>query len=111
MRREQELLKKIQMVEEKVIEQDYLQELEDLYYELLQYKNFKFKVTDHSILRYLQRIELIPISKARYLILSSVENFVKKIKKEYLKDIRYKLLIDKIVYIIQNKTIITVEKK
>jgi len=111
MRREQELLKKIQMVEEKVIEQDYLQELEDLYSELLQYKNFKFKVTDHSILRYLQRIELIPISKARYLILSSVENFVKKIKKEYLKDIRYKLLIDKIVYIIQNKTIITVEKK
>ena len=109
--RENELLKKIQMVEEKVIEQDYLQELEDLYYELLQYKNFKFKVTDHSILRYLQRIELIPISKARYLILSSVENFVKKIKKEYLKDIRYKLLIDKIVYIIQNKTIITVEKK
>ena len=109
--RENELLKKIQMVEEKVIEQDYLQELEDLYSELLQYKNFKFKVTDHSILRYLQRIELIPISKARYLILSSVENFVKKIKKEYLKDIRYKLLIDKIVYIIQNKTIITVEKK
>jgi len=110
---EQELLKKIQKIEEKVIEQDYHKDLEKLYLELLQIKNFRYKVTDHSILRYLQRIELISVSKARYMILSSVEKFVQKklYKKEYLKNIRWKLGIENVVYIIENRTIITVEKK
>lgn len=86
-------------------------ELENVYYQLSNIKHFDYKITDHSIVRYLQRVELIPVSEARYKILSSIQNFMDTVKPKLnlLKNNTFELRLNGIIYVIKNKTIITIK--
>ena len=86
-------------------------ELENVYYQLSDISKFDYKITDHSVVRYLQRVELIPISEARYKILSSIQNFMDTVKPKLnlLKNNTFELRLNGIIYVIRNKTIITVK--
>lgn len=85
--------------------------LEELYQTLNQKTVFRFKTTDHSIIRYLQRVELCPVSEARYKILSTLEHYfdTKHDLYEKMKNISFKLQIDGIIYVVSKKRVITVE--
>lgn len=105
--------KKLIDVTEKLVEKRKIinTELENVYYQLANNKNFDYKITDHSLVRYLQRVELIPISEARYKILSSIQNFMDTVKPKLnlLKNNTFELRLNNVIYVIRNKTIITVK--
>lgn len=73
--------------------------------------NFEYKITDHAIVRYLQRVELIPVSEARYKILSAIQKFMYTVKPKLnlLKNNTFELRLDSIIYVIKNKTVITIK--
>jgi hypothetical protein len=82
--------------------------IDELYSNLNEKVKFDFKVTDHAILRYLQRIELIPISEARYKILNAVQTVFNN--KNFNTDkIGMELRLGSIIYLIKNRTIITIK--
>lgn len=85
--------------------------LEEAYQNLNQETPFRFKTTDHSIIRYLQRVELCPVSEARYKILSKIEHYFdsKNDLYEKMKNISFKLQIDDIIYVVSKKRVITIE--
>lgn len=88
-------------------------ELEKVYAEINSQKTFVCSITDHALMRYLQREELIPVSEARYKILTEVETFLKtfdKIKLEALKGIPYKLYLKGLVFLIKDFVIYTIYK-
>lgn len=85
--------------------------IELIYQEIGDKDDFIFKVKDHAILRYLQRVELIPPSEASYKIRKRLSEFVteKNIKLEKLNNIIYKIRIQGVIYLVRNFTIITIE--
>ena len=90
-----------------------LEEKIEIVYQLLnEQEKFLFTCTDHCIVRYLQRVESVPVSKARYLIRKAVSDYVKEhpsLDLKPLKNVGYKLDIQGIRYVIRNKKIVTVE--
>lgn len=103
------LLKSTTILEKK--RDDINTKLEKSFQIINEKKRFAYVVSDHAVLRYLQRVELIPVSEARYKILTMVEDFLTDKKVELLKDTNYKLNIKGITFIIRNRTIITTEVK
>ena len=85
--------------------------IELIYQEINDKEEFLFKIKDHAVLRYLQRVELIPPSEASYIIRKTVSDFVKdkNIKLEKLNNIIYKIRIKSVIYLIRNFNIITIE--
>jgi hypothetical protein len=85
--------------------------IEQLYKKLNEKTKFRFKTSDHCILRYLQRVQLVPVSEARYKILSLVENYFVQNEDVYEKiknsDIELRIQ-DKVFIISKNKTIKTI---
>jgi len=104
---------KLNEVSEKLIDKRKIinDELENVYYQLSNITNFDYKITDHAVVRYLQRVELIPISEARYKILSSIQKFMDTVKPKLnlLKNNTFELRLNSIIYVIRNKTVITVK--
>lgn len=86
-------------------------QIEDVYYELNDRSNFEYILKDHALIRYLQRVELIPVSEARYKILTSIQNFMKTVKPkiDYLKNNTFELRLNDVIYVIKNKNIITIK--
>jgi hypothetical protein len=100
------------MKNEVKIDQKKIFEVEDYYSKLNQKTDFSHKLTDHSLIRYLQRIELIPISQARYKILSQIDEFMNSYKPnlKILRGNTFELKLEEVIYVIRNKTVITVKK-
>ena len=84
--------------------------LEAQFVELAESEKFNFRCSDHAVVRYLQRINLVPPSEARYTMLKEVEDEIKdkNIKIEFFKDVHYKLPVKGKFYLIKNNNIITV---
>lgn len=85
-------------------------EIDEVYTDLLERIPFKFKITDHAVVEYLKDFELVPVSEARFKMLSAVETFFDEhpnINPETLKDTHYKLRVSGIIYVIHNYTIVT----
>ena len=87
------------------------QKIEITYNLLNEQEKFIFECTDHCVLRYLQRVQLIPVSQARYIIRKTVSDFVKEksLDLKPLKNVGYKIDINGIRYVIRNKKIVTIE--
>lgn len=100
---------KLEQIHEKRIQLN--NDIEEIYYKLNDNINFDYKITDHSLVRYLQRVELIPVSEAKYKILSSIQNFMNTVKPkiDYLKNNTFELRLNSIIYVIKNKTVITIK--
>ena len=87
-------------------------QIDDFYFQLNEIKTFDFILSDHALIRYLQRVELISVSEARYKILEQIQNFFEKnkhIDRNTLKNVAYKLRIGDVIYVITDNKIITVE--
>lgn len=84
--------------------------IEEIYGHINKYKKFTFKITDHCVIQYLRRIELIPVSEARYKILTLLEDWYQQYQPDLdtLKNVYVKVRFGEILYLIQNKTVITV---
>ena len=89
---------------------DINKSIEEIYGHIIDRKKFTFKITDHCIIQYLRRIELCPVSEARYKVLTLIENWYDQYKPDLdiLNDVYVKVRFGDIVYLIQNKVIITV---
>lgn len=84
--------------------------LESQFVDLLEARKFNFRCSDHAIVRYQERIEFVPPSEARYIMLTDVEDEIlnKNIKVELLKDVHYRLPVRGKFYILKNGNIVTV---
>lgn len=93
------------------IEKKKINEKKEKIYQVINLKrDFKYSVTDHALIQYLRRIELIPPSEARYKILTEVESLLNKTEIKILKGIPYKLISpSNIIFLIRDKRIITIE--
>lgn len=89
---------------------DINKSIEEIYGHIIDRKTFTFKITDHCIIQYLRRIELCPVSEARYKVLTLIEDWYNQYKPDLdiLNDVYIKVRFGDIVYLIQNKVIITV---
>ena len=89
---------------------DINKSIEEIYGHIIDRKKFTFKITDHCIIQYLRRIELCPVSEARYKVLTLIENWYDQYEPDLdiLNDVYVKVRFGDIVYLIQNKVIITV---
>lgn len=89
---------------------DINKSIEEIYGHIIDRKTFTFKTTDHCIIQYLRRIELCPVSEARYKVLTLIEDWYNQYKPDLdiLNDVYIKVRFGDIVYLIQNKVIITV---
>lgn len=83
--------------------------LESQFVDLLELRKFNFRCSDHAVVRYQERIELVSPSEARYIMLTDIEDEIasKNIKVELLKDVHYRLPVRGKFYIIKNGNIIT----
>lgn len=90
-------------------------EIDRVYVDLIPRIKFKFSVTDHALVEYLEDInDSIPVSnihEAKFRILSTVESFFDEHPNINLADLKgtaYKLRISGLIYVILNNKIITI---
>lgn len=101
--------KTIKMLEEK--RKNINKKIELLYEEISEKNNFIFTIKDHAIVRYQQRVELLPPSEISYKLRKLLTEYVteKNIELKRLDNIIYKLKINSVIYLIRNYCVITIE--